>query len=114
MNADPSPACLALTTAPDEACAQRLAHSMVEARLAACVQIVPGVTSVYRWQGAVEQATEWQLWIKTTPARLDALRDRLQREHPYDVPEFIVLPVIGIAEPYGRWLISECQETTTC
>jgi periplasmic divalent cation tolerance protein len=111
---DPNTPCIALSTAPDEACARRLARTLVEARLAACVQIVAGVTSVYRWQGAVEEAGEWQLWIKTTAARLEVLRERLVLAHPYEVPEFIVLPVIGIAEPYRHWLVSECQETTTC
>lgn len=105
---------MALTTVPDEATAGRLARAWVEAGLAACVQIVPGVRSVYRWQGRLEEAAECQLWIKTTAGRIPALAERLQADHPYDVPEFIVIPITGAAEPYRRWLLSQCQETPSC
>jgi periplasmic divalent cation tolerance protein len=105
---------VALTTLPDEAVAARLARAWAEAGLAACVQIVPGMRSVYRWQGRLEEAAECQLWIKTTAGRLGALRQRLEADHPYDVPEFIVLPITDAAEPYRRWVVSQCQEISSC
>jgi uncharacterized protein involved in tolerance to divalent cations len=90
-------------TAPDAATATRLAHLLVEERLAACVQVVPAVTSVYRWQGAVETAQEHLLLAKTTAASFDAIRDRIRSEHPYDTPEVLAVPVIDIDAGYAAW-----------
>ena len=97
---------LVLTTlgAGDDAAA--LARALVEERLAACVAVVPGLRSVYRWDGAVTEAAEQQLVIKTTRARLDALERRLGALHPYDVPEFIVLAGEASAA-YGAWVLAE-------
>jgi periplasmic divalent cation tolerance protein len=78
---------------------------LVEARLAACVNIVAGMHSVYRWEGRVTGDDEQLLVIKTTDVRLDALREELFRQHPFDVPEFVVLPVEGTSEGYGAWLV---------
>ena len=99
---------IVLTTLPSEGDAERFALQLVEERLAACVNILPPMRSVYRWRNAVEQANERQLLIKTTRARLSALENRLRKLHPYDVPEFVVLPIDSGSADYLSWL----SETT--
>jgi uncharacterized protein involved in tolerance to divalent cations len=91
-------------TTPDASTATRLAHLLVEDGLAACVQVLPGVTSVYRWQGRVETAQEHLLLVKTTAASFEAIRERVGAEHPYDTPEVIALPVVAVAPRYAAWL----------
>lgn len=91
-------------TVTDHAEAKRLAHAIVGERLAACVNILPKVESVYRWQGAVETATELLLVIKTSRSRFDELKQRLFQMHSYDVPEVIALPIVDGAESYLEWL----------
>lgn len=95
---------LVLTTTGADFDARALAHALVEARLAACVNIVAPVHSVYRWEGRVADDAEQLLIIKTTDERVAALRDELLRLHPYDVPEFVVLPIAGTSAAYGAWL----------
>ncbi len=95
---------LCLTTCPDRESALRLAAALVEERLAACVSILPGVRSVYRWLDVVEQTEELQLFIKTTQARLGSLQSRLPELHPYDVPELIVLDATGGLPAYLDWV----------
>ena len=90
-----------LTTVGADFDARVLAHALVEARLAACVNIVAGMHSVYRWEGRVTGDDEQLLVIKTTDARLDALREELFRRHPYDVPEFLVLPWRDVRKGMG-------------
>jgi len=85
--------------------AAALARMLVESRLAACVNIVERIRSIYRWEGRIEDDGEQLLVIKTTDTRVDSLREELFRLHPYDVPEFVVLPVAGIAASYGAWLL---------
>lgn len=97
---------LVLTTVGVDFDARALAHTLVEARLAACVNIVERVHSVYRWEGSVAGEGEQLLLIKTGDQRLDALREELFRLHPYDVPEFVVLPIESTSEAYGAWLYS--------
>ncbi len=97
---------LVLTTVGADFDARALAHALVELRLAACVNIVAGVHSVYRWEGRVASDDEQLLLIKTTDARVDALREELFRRHPYDVPEFVVLPIESISDAYGAWLLA--------
>ena len=94
------------TTLPDEESAARLARSLVEDSLAACVQ-ASAITSTYAWEGGIERADEVRLDIKTRAARLDALTARLRADHPYDEPELIVLPVAWASEGYGAWVAAE-------
>ena len=94
-----------LTTVGPDFDAGALARELVEARLAACVNIVERVRSVYRWEGSVTEDAEQLLIIKTADARVEALREELFRRHPYEVPEFVVLPMGGTSEAYGKWLI---------
>lgn len=97
-------AVLVLTTVGADFDARALARDLVEARVAACVNILPAVQSVYRWEGRVTEDAEQLLVIKTTDERVDALREELFRRHPYTVPEFVVVPVTAISEAYGAWL----------
>lgn len=94
-------------TAPGAAVASRLAATLVDERLAACVQVVPGVRSVYRWEGELEVADEHLLLAKTTADRFDALAERVRAEHPYDVPEILAVPVTRSDERYAAWLAAE-------
>jgi periplasmic divalent cation tolerance protein len=95
---------IVLTTIGADADAATLAKTLVEERLAACVNIVPGVTSIYRWQGTVSQDLEQQLIIKTATASLDALEARLRQLHPYELPEFIVVQASGGSDAYLNWV----------
>lgn len=98
---------LVITNCPDEASANSIALAVVEARLAACVNILPHIQSVYRWQGAVESAVETPLHIKTTAAAYPALEELIRRKHPYDVPEIIALPIARGLPAYLNWLAAE-------
>lgn len=84
--------------------AERIARALVERRLAACVNVVPGVVSIYRWKGAVEREEEHLLVIKTRTERLPALREALVALHPYEVPELVALDVEDGHPPYLAWL----------
>ena len=96
-----------LCTAPDDATAKSLARGLVESRLAACVNAVPGVTSTYRWQGTIETESEVQLLIKTRRDRFEEVTAWLTEQHPYDVPEVVALSVEAVSEAYGGWLANE-------
>jgi periplasmic divalent cation tolerance protein len=93
-----------LTTLGADADAAALARALVQERLAACVNILPAMTSVYRWNGAVAEDREQQLVIKTAPEKLAALEARLRQLHPYEVPEFLVLTTSGGSATYLAWL----------
>lgn len=95
---------LCLTTCPDRDSALSLARTLIEERLAACVSVLPGVTSLYTWQGAMEQADELQLFIKTTRTNLPALKSRLPELHAHEVPELIVLDVVDGSPAYLAWV----------
>jgi periplasmic divalent cation tolerance protein len=98
-----------LITAPDAEVGASLAGALVEEGLAACVNLVPGVRSIYRWEGAVQDDTEVLLIAKTREALLPALTARVGALHPYDVPEVIALPITGGSEPYLTWLRAASQ-----
>ena len=93
-----------LTTFPPDGDLSEIAATLVEERLAACVNILPAMTSVYRWREGVEEETEHQLVMKTTLSRVAALWERLRELHPYDVPEFVVLPVVDGNDAYLKWI----------
>ncbi len=100
---------LALTTLPLDQDAIAFARTLVDERLAACVNILPEMQSVYRWQGNVEQDRERQVLIKTTAQRLSALWERIRELHTYDVPEFIVLPIQDGNDAYLRWIAESIE-----
>jgi len=93
-----------LSTAGSLEEAREIAHALVEKRLAACVNIVPGVESVYRWEGKVETSAEWLLLIKTTAAAIPSMRDTLTDLHSYEVPECVVLAIEDGAASYLEWI----------
>jgi periplasmic divalent cation tolerance protein len=96
---------IALCTCPDGSSGERIAAALVGEGLAACVNTLPGVTSVYRWEGKLQRDTEVLLLIKTTRARLVELTERLRALHPYELPEVIALPVAGGLPDYLQWVI---------
>ncbi|HXE37535.1 MAG TPA: divalent-cation tolerance protein CutA [Azonexus sp.] len=98
---------LVITNCPDEASANAIALAVVEARLAACVNILPRVQSIYRWQGSVESATEIPLLIKTSAANYPALEQAITKLHPYEVPEIIALPIAQGLPAYLNWVAAE-------
>ena len=95
---------LVLTTLPANADAAAFARALVEERLAGCVNLLPVMESVYRWEGRIDRDAERQLIIKTVRARVPALWERVRALHPYDVPEFIVLPIVDGNAAYLKWL----------
>ena len=100
---------LVLTTYPADGDAEQLAATLVEERLAACVNILPTMRSIYRWQGKVEKADERQLLIKTSLGRIRALEKRVKELHPYDVPEFVALTIDKTAKDYLSWLVDSTR-----
>lgn len=106
------PVCLAHCTCPDQASAERIAETLVTERVAACVSILPGVRSIYRWDDQISRDTEVLMLIKTTAARLSDLMRRIEALHPYDVPELIAQPVSDGLAPYLQW-VRTCTEVHT-
>lgn len=96
-----------LTTAPSTAAAEQLGRALVDERLAACANIVPGVTSIFRWDGAVRRESEVLVVLKTTATVEARLRARLVELHPYDVPEVLALEPVGGHAPYADWVRAE-------
>lgn len=103
---------LVLTNLPDRISAETLAASLVEDRLAACVNILQPCRSIYRWQGAVESVDEVPLLIKTSEARYAALENAIRDRHPYETPEIIALPVVLGLPDYLAWVITETRAET--
>ena len=101
-------ALVCLCTCPDPDTARRIADVLVEERLAACVSVLPGLRSVYRWQGAVEHADEVLLLIKTVRARLEPLSTRIAALHPHELPEVIAVEASGGLSAYLDW-VAECS-----
>ena len=98
---------LCLSTCPDDETAAWIARTLVEDKLAACVNRVPGIASTYRWQGEIRQDTEVLLVIKTTRERFDDLRQRLAEMHPYEVPELVAFDIAEGLPAYLEWLVRE-------
>lgn len=103
---------LVMTNMPDAASAESLARLLVERRLAACVNCLPGVRSIYRWEGAVEEASETTLLIKTVPDRYADLEAAIRQSHPYLVPEIIAVPSSAGWAPYLAWVAEESRNDT--
>jgi periplasmic divalent cation tolerance protein len=95
---------LVLTTAGSEEEARKIARALVEQNLAACVNIIPRINSIYRWQGKVEEAEEWLLLIKTTKSAFEKLRDAIQELHSYELPECICLSIEDGSAGYLAWI----------
>lgn len=97
-------------TPPDDA--DRIARSLVESKLAACVNVIPAVTSIYRWRGAVEKTTESTLLIKTRDDKVPALIEKIRKIHPYEVPEVVALSVdaAGVNPAYLAWVEAETAD----
>jgi periplasmic divalent cation tolerance protein len=101
---------LCLSTCPDAQTAERIARTLVEERVAACVNRVEGVTSTYRWQGRIQNDAEVMLLIKTTRERFPRLRERLLELSPYEMPELVALDITDGSPAYLDWI---ARETTT-
>ena len=95
---------IVLTTTPDNVEAERLARSIVDAKLAACVQILPKMTSVYFWEGKVQSEPEHLLLIKTLEEKFDALSEFIRKNHSYDVPEIVALRAEDVSAGYLEWM----------
>lgn len=102
---------LVLTNAPDRDTALTIANALIDQKLAACVNVLAACTSVYRWQGQVENAEEIPLLIKTTGARYAALEAALRRLHPYELPEIIAVPVAHGLPAYLQWVADETRDS---
>jgi periplasmic divalent cation tolerance protein len=100
---------LVFCTFPDAASARQIGTALVEKQLAACVNLIPGVESVYRWQGKVDSASEVLAVFKTSAAVLPAFERELAKLHPYEVPEIIAVEPAAVAESYGAWLLDSVQ-----
>jgi len=104
--APPSPAdfVVVLVTVPDEEVASRIANALVTEKLAACVNVVPGLRSIYAWEGKLCDESELLCLLKTRRELFSALRDRVLSLHPYEVPEIVALPMLHGSESYLAWL----------
>ncbi len=98
-----------LITAPDAACAETLSRALLDERLAACVNVVPGVRSFYRWEGAIREDSELLLLVKTRKDLGDALAARVKELHPYELPEILELAAVGGSPAYLDWIRTETK-----
>lgn len=101
---------LVLTNVPDEATAEKLANALVEARVAACVNVLAPCRSIYRWQGRLEMAAEIPLLIKTSTSSYPRVEEIVRTQHPYDVPELIAVPITNGLPAYLDWLAKETDK----
>ncbi len=101
---------IVLMTAASYDEASRIAETLVGARLAACVQILPEIGSVYRWQGEVQREKEILLLAKTVASRFDELESKVRAMHSYETPEIVAIHVADVSAPYLKWLLSEVRE----
>ena len=97
---------IVLTTCPDRSEAEALARKLVSERLAACVQILPPITSVYYWEGDIQEELEHLLLIKTLPDKWEEVKNYIDKEHSYAVPEVVAIEPFGVSSPYAKWLSS--------
>ena len=95
---------IVLTTVPDPATGEKLADSLVRSGLAACVQVMPRMTSVYLWEGKVQKEGEHLLLIKTFPEKWEQLHTFISNHHPYDVPEMVAIDASRVSDPYLAWM----------
>jgi periplasmic divalent cation tolerance protein len=100
---------LVITILPDMETAKALARRLIDLNLAACVQLQPGVQSIYRWDGRVCEEQEVALMVKTTAAQWPAISAFIKQNHPYDVPEIIAQPIIHSDPDYARWVVAETR-----
>lgn len=107
MEPDDHDTLLVFTNAPDRAVAMQLAQALVEQRLAACVNVLNGCTSVYRWDGAVETAEEVPVLIKTRAGRYAEVEDAIRKIHPYELPEIVAVPIVHGLVDYLDWVTGE-------
>ncbi len=107
MGPDHTQALLVLTTLPNEQEARGLVRRLVEDRVVACGTVLANVTSVYRWEGRLEEASEAQVILKTASSRWDDVRTAVVEHHPYDVPELLALPIASGLDAYLGWIASE-------
>lgn len=105
----PNAVWLVISNAPDHETAKRIAHVLVEERLAACVNIMPACQSVYRWQGEIEEATEVPMFIKTSEARLARMQARLKELHPHEVPEMLAIKPQAGWPAYLDWVLAQTR-----
>ncbi len=104
MDVNSSPYQIVMTTFPDMDSAQQLAERLINQQLAACVNILPSMTSIYCWQGKLEHGQEHQLLIKTEQNRTQDVQNAIERLHPYELPEIIVVPIVDGHKPYLNWI----------
>ena len=107
MNADESDTLLVFTNLPDRDAAIKLAQGLVAKRLAACVNVLGGCTSVYRWKGEVETADEVPVLVKTRASRYDELEAAIRELHPYELPEIVAVPIVRGLPEYLEWVTEE-------
>lgn len=101
--------CTVMSTCPDKPTARKIAEKLVNEKLAACVNVVPGIESVYRWQDEVQIDNEYLLIIKTTEVLIDKAYNEVVSLHPYDVPEWVVQEIITGSKPYLDWIRSNTE-----
>lgn len=111
MSAQASDAIVVFMTAASGEEATRLAEMLVGASLAACVQILPPLESVYRWKGQVQHDTEVLILAKTTKARFAELEREVRRMHSYEIPEIVAVPATAVSQPYLRWLMETIESS---
>jgi periplasmic divalent cation tolerance protein len=98
-----------VTTTEHREDAESIARALVDERLAACVQVIGPISSIYRWQGAIQTAQEWQCWAKSRRDLYDQVEEAIRRLHPYEVPEILAVPVLAGSASYLAWLDGEVK-----
>jgi periplasmic divalent cation tolerance protein len=113
MSHDEDAVVMIWSTWPDAATAKAAARALVEARLAACAVLLPGLASIYRWNGAIEEAAEVGLLVKTRAALAPATAAAIERDHPWEVPAVLTLTPQAVAAAYGAWVLAETAAPAT-